>query len=199
LIQAEGYSEGDLMSNWVTLDAVPLLASTLFSEWAIETQYRSTENLNVIADWTTLDSIVLLNEGAAENFSEWRSFYMGDATARIFQFRLRLLSNKPTVTPRVFDATIRADMPDRSEAYNNLVVDAVDGLEVLYSPSFKGPGTSPNIQVTLEDAESGDYWSFDYRTLDGFLIRVFDRDDVQVERTIDVHVRGYGRKYTSAI
>jgi hypothetical protein len=199
LIQAEGYSEGDLMSNWVTLDAVPLLASTLFSEWAIETQYRSTENLNVIADWTTLDSIVLLNEGAAENFSEWRSFYMGDATARIFQFRLRLLSNKPTVTPRVFDATIRADMPDRSEAYNNLVVDAVDGLEVLYSPSFKGPGTSPNIQVTLEDAESGDYWSFDYRTLDGFLIRVFDSNDVQVERTIDVHVRGYGRKYTSAI
>ena len=199
LIQAEGYSEGDLMANWITLDAVPYLSSTLFSEWAIETQYRSTENLNVIADWTTLDSIVLLNEGAAENFSPWRSFYMGDATARIFQFRLKLLSNKAGVTPRVFDATIRADMPDRSEAYNNLLVDAVDGLEVLYNPSFKGPGTSPNIQVTLEDAESGDYWSFDYRSLDGFLIRVFDKNDVQVERTIDVHVRGYGRKYTSAI
>ena len=198
-IQAEGYTVEDLMANWATLDSVLLLANSRYSEWDVETQYRSTESLNVIANWTDLTSIAALNEGSTETFTEWRNFIMGDATGRVFQFRLHLISNKLSVSPRVFDAAIRADMPDRFESYNNLTVDAVDGYELAYDPPFKGPSPSPNVQVSIEDAQSGDYWTFDYKTVDGFLIRVFDKNDVQVERVVDIAVKGFGRLYTSVI
>lgn len=198
-VQAEGFATGDLMSNWVTLDSVLLLASTVASDWNVETQYRSTDNFNVIADWVTLDSIAALNEGLADNFSDWRTFFMGDATGRVFQFRLRLISNKSNVTPRVFDATIRADMPDRVDSFENLVSDVSLGYTVNYSPSFKGPSPSPNVQISIDGASAGDYWTFDYKTVDGFLIRFFDKNNVAVARQFDVAVKGYGRKTTSSI
>ena len=124
---------------------------------------------------------------------------MGDATGRVFQFRLKLISNKPSVTPRVFDTTIRADMPDRIESYQNVTATVADGYEAEYDPAFKGPGTSPNIQVSIEDAESGDYWAFDNKDLEGFTIRVYDKDDNPVERQLDIAVKGYGRKATNTI
>jgi hypothetical protein len=199
LIQAEGYTSADIMSDWVTLDSVLLLASAKFSEWDVETQYRSSDQFNVMENWLALTDIAFLNEGDAEAFTEWRKFSIGDATGRVFQFRLRLLSYKPTVTPRVFDATIRADMPDRIESYQNVSVDSVTGYTVAYTPAFKGPGTTPNIQVSIENAQSGDYWAFDYKTLDGFKIRVYDKTNTQVTRTVDIVVKGYGRQNTVVI
>jgi len=199
LIQAEGYTVGDLMSSWVTLSSVALLSSARTSEWDVETQYRSTETLNVIADWVTLSAVSAMQSGVAENFTEWRKFIMGDATGRIFQFRLRLISNKVSVSPRVFDGTIRADMPDRLESYNGLSADDTTGYILAYAPAFAGPGSSPNVQVTIDDAESGDYWAFDYKTLDGFQIKFYDKTDTQVARSFDVSVKGYGRKATAVI
>jgi len=199
LIQAEGYTVEDLMENWVTLDSVLFLANSNYSEWDIETQYRSTESLNIIANWVTLDSITALNEGSTETFTEWRNFIMGDATGRVFQFRLRLISNKLSVSPRVFDATIRADMPDRVESYNNLTATAGDGYELVYDPPFKGPSPSPNVQVSMESAESGDYWAFDYKTTEGLLIRFYDSGDNAVERVFDLAVKGFGRQNDSVI
>ncbi len=187
------------MENWETLDSVLLLANSESPDWDIETQYRSSDEFNVIADWTTLSGIAALNEGVADNFTEWRTFFIGDATGRVFQFRLRLISNKPSVTPRVFDGTIRIDMPDRVESYENLTASDVAGYELIYAIPFKGPGTSPNVQISIDGAESGDYWAFDYKTLDGFLIKFYDKTDVQVERQFDVAVKGFGRKYTSII
>ena len=200
LIQAEGYTIGDLMVNWVTLDAVQFLSNTKSSEWDVEAQYRSTDVINVMANWVTLDSIDPISEGVQDNFTEWRKFVMGDATARIFQFRLKLVSNKPNVTPRVFDGTIRADMPDRSEAFGNLVATDTDGYELIYSPAFAGPNPGgPAIQISIDGAESGDTWAFDYRNNDGFKIRFFDQNGDPVERTFDAAVKGYGRKSNSVI
>ena len=199
LIQAEGYTVGDLMSSWVTLSSVLALSSARFSEWDVESQYRSTETLNVIADWVTLDAVAAMLSGVDDNFTEWRKFIMGDATGRIFQFRLRLISNKVSVSPRVFDGTIRADMPDRLESYNNLAADNTTGYILAYAPAFAGPSPSPNVQISIDDAESGDYWAFDYKTLDGFQIKFYDKTDTQVARTFDCSVKGYGRKATAVI
>jgi len=102
------------------------------------------------------------------------------------------------VTPRVFDGTIRADMPDRVEFYNNISAPG-SGFDLEYSPSFKGPSTSPNIQISIDGASTGDYWTFDYRTLDGFYIRFFDKDDNPVARTFDAQVVGFGRLATEII
>lgn len=198
-IQAEGYTLGDFMYTWDTLADVLALASAGYADWDVETQYRSTESFNVIADWDTLDEVETMTAGDEDEFTPWRKFIAGDATGRIFQFRLRLLSYKADVSPRVFDANIRADMPDRLESFDNLAANNTTGYIVTYSPSFKGPNTTPNVQISLEDAESGDYWSFTSKTLDGFQIKFYDKTDTQVARTFDAVAKGFGRKATAAI
>jgi hypothetical protein len=102
------------------------------------------------------------------------------------------------VTPRVFDGVIKSDMPDRVESYQNLVAPP-SGLIVTYSPAFKGPGSSPNIQITQDNAQSGDYYVISGKTLDGFTITFYDNNDVAVTRQFDAFVKGYGRKSLAAI
>ncbi len=198
LIQAEGYTADDVMANWATLSAVSLLANSRTSEWDVEAQYRATESLNLIEDWVTLDSIDPIGGGSDDVFTPWRKFTIGDVTGRIIQFRLKLISNKLSVSPRVFDGTIRADMPDRVDTFNNILAPDT-GYTVTYSPEFKGPSPSPNVQISIDDAESGDYWVFTSKTLLGFTIQFYDRNDVAVSRTFDASVRGFGRRSNSII
>lgn len=198
LIQAEGLVSTDIMANWITLSSVLSLYSPGSADWDVEAQYRSTDSLNVMADWVTLDSIASLSEGNADKFTPWRKFIIGDATGRIFQFRLRLISNVPAVTPRVLNGIIRADMPDRREPYNNLVAPNT-GLYVPYTPAFAGPGLTPNVQITLENGQSGDYWIFTAKTLQGFTIVFYDKNNNAVSRQFDAQVQGYGRRAMASI
>jgi hypothetical protein len=198
LIEAEGFTVGDLMSNWPDLSSLLAMSNAGQSEWDVETQYRATDSLNVISEWTQLSLINPLSEGAQDNWTPWKKFTIGDFTGRIFQFRLKLLNNIVSVTPRVFEGIIRADMPDRVLSVNNLIAPDT-GLEYAYDPPFKGPGSTPNIQVTQDAAQSGDYYLFDYKTLDGFKIIFYDKNDVPVERQFDVAVKGYGRKALAVI
>jgi hypothetical protein len=123
---------------------------------------------------------------------------MGDATGRIFQFRLRLISNKTSVTPRVYDGTIKVDMPDRTDSYTNITAPDT-GYSLVYTPAFAGPGTSPNIQISIDSAQSGDYWTITSKTLEGFDIQFFDKNNVAVSRQFDAQVKGYGRKALTAL
>jgi hypothetical protein len=198
LIRAEGFTLSDLMSNWPTLADIPTLTFAGFSDWSVESEYRTTSELNVISNWNPMSDVDPISTNDRDIWSEWRKFIVGDATGRIFQFRLKLISNRANVTPRVFDGLIKADMPDRTASFDNQIVPP-SGLELVYDPGFYGPGTTPNVQVSIEDAESGDYWVFDYKTLDGLKITVFDRNDVAVTRTVDIQAKGYGRKNTTII
>lgn len=198
LIEAEGYSSDDLMSNWVLLSDISALASATVSDWNVETQYRSTDALITMDTWATLSSVGFLDSGAPEVWSEWRTFTIGDFTARIFDFRLKLTSNKPSITPRVFDGIIRADMDDRLESYDNLTATTL-GYNLIYTPAFKGPGTSPAIQITQDDASQGDYYKITNKSLDGFTIKFYDINDTLVTRTFDADAKGYGRKHTTVI
>jgi hypothetical protein len=198
LIEAEGFTLNDLMSNWTTLADVDYMSSAGSAQWDVRAEYRTTNNLNVIADWTPMSDVVLMSSGDADQWSIWRDFVIGDATGRIFQFRLRLISNQTSVTPRVFDGEIRADMPDRIESYENLAVPDT-GLAVTYSPAFKGPTPSPSVQVSLQDGQSGDYWVFTAKTVTGFTIEFYDNSDTQVARSADFQIKGYGRKNANII
>lgn len=198
LIQAEGYTLQDIMSEWVTLESISAMANSKFSEWDVETQYRTTETFLTIADWSQLDLVTSMSAGEEGDWSAWRKFTVGDGTGRIFQFRLRLISRKTSVSPRVFDGTIKADMPDRIESYHNLNAPS-GGLIVTYDPAFKGPTPSPSIGISIDAAESGDYWAFEYRNLTGFKIRFYDKNDIAVARQFDAQIKGWGRKANAII
>lgn len=197
-IRAEGFTVGDLMSNWDLLSNVAALSNAGTAAWDVETQYRVTDSFNIMSDWPSLDVIDPISEGVQDLWSEWRKFTIGDATGRIFQFRLKLISNVPSVTPRVFNGVIRSDMPDRDVAFNNVISD-VGGTTITYDPPFKGPGTSPNIQITQDNAQTGDTFTITDKTLDGFTITFYNGLGNPVSRQFDAFVRGYGRKSNQAI
>jgi len=193
LIQAEGFTVADLMVFWDPLSEVLALAGAGSDEWDVEAQVRYTDAFNVMAEWVTLDTVDPLSEGVQDLFSPWTKFIMGDFTARIFQFRLKLISRVPSVTPRVLGGLIKADMPDRVFSLNDIVSNAGATL-VEYDPPFKGPNNTPNIQITQDDAQLGDYFIITDKTLSNFTITFYDSTNTPVSRRFDVSAKGYGRK-----
>ncbi len=199
-IRADGYKFGELMADWESLEDVEDLNSATSDDWNVDAEYRATDSFAAMADWVRLDLIDHINFGAGIGFTDWRPIpTIGDATGRIFQFRYRLQSLSPNVTPRLFDASIKADMPDRTDSFENLVSTALDAYVVTYANVFKGPGTSPNVQISVDNGQTGDYWSFDYKSLEGFAIRFFNQSGTQVSRQFDVQAKGYGRRHTATI
>lgn len=200
LIRADGYKLGELMSTWLQLADVESLNSASSGDWDVQAEYRATDVFAAMSDWERLDLVDSISYGAGLGFTEWRPIpTIGDATGRIFQFRVKLSSFSPDVSPRLFDSTIKADMPDRIDSFENLTSSASEAYVVTYAQVFKGPGTSPNVQISIDNAETGDYWEFDYKTLEGFAIRFYDKDGIQVSRQFDVVAKGYGRRHTSTI
>jgi sulfur carrier protein ThiS len=197
-IEAEGFTIGDLMSEWNPLSEVEVMSGSRTDEWDVETQVRYTDEINVMSSWGTLSEINPIGAGDESDFTPWVKFIMGDFTGRIFQFRLKLVSNKASVTPRVFDGVIKADMPDRLFSLNNIVSN-VGATLVEYDPPFAGPGTSPNIQITQDSAQNGDYYQITDKTLSNFTITFYDNTDSPVSRQFDVTAKGYGRKANQVI
>lgn len=199
-IRAEGLKKGELMSDWEHLEDVIHLSTVITDEWDVALQYRATEIFASMADWDHLYEVDHLNFGAGVGWTEWRDIpTLGDATGRIFQFRVKLESLAANVTPRLFDATVKADMPDRLDSFENLTSHPTEATEVIYDPVFKGPGSSPNVQISIDGSEPGDYWNFDYKDLAGFAIRFYDVNGIQVSRQFDVAVKGYGRRHTTTL
>jgi len=198
LIQAEGFTVADLMSEWPDLLSLASMSSSQFGDWAVSTEFRMTDTYNTMSSWSSLSDVAAMSSGDEDVWTPWTPFTIGDFTGRIFQFRLRLQSFKPNVTPRVFSAVVKADMPDRIESYNNLSATPA-GLNVVYSPAFKGPGTSPAIAITQDAAQQGDYFVISGKTLEGFTITFYDKDNNAVTRQFDAMVKGYGRKHTVVI
>lgn len=198
LIEAEGYSVADIMSSWAKMSDVTSISTAGNADWDVETHYRTTDKFNVMSEWSAMTDVDPISEGDVDIWTPWKKFTIGDFTGRIFLFRLKLNSYNPSVTPRVFNGIIRADMPDRTESYTNFTAVGAAGCTVTYSPAFMGPGTSPNIQITQDNAQPGDYYSIDNRTLNGFRIRFYN-SGVEVTRQFDAVVKGYGRQALTVI
>ncbi len=199
-IRADGYRFGELMSSWEHLSEVDHLSTSESEDWNVQTEYRATDEVLSMADWVQLADIEHINEGVGQGFTDWRPIpTIGDATGRVFQFRVKLESLTPNVTPRLFDALIKADMPDRTDSFENLSSHAVNPTTVTYEKRFNGPDPSPNVQITIDNPQRGDYWEFENKTLEGFQIRFYDENNVQVVRQFDVSAKGYGSRHTVTI
>lgn len=200
LIRADGYRFGELMSSWEHLSSVDHLSSSDSDDWNVVAEYRATNEILAMSDWVHLSDVDHLNEGVGQGFTDWRPIStIGDATGRVFQFRVKLESLTPNVTPRLFDARIKADMPDRVDNFENLVSTASGPFQVTYAKKFNGPAPSPNVQITVENPQKGDYWVFSNKDLEGFQIQFYDETDTQVVRTFDVQAKGYGSRHTVTI
>lgn len=199
-IRADGYRYGELLSDWDSLDEIDNLSTSSGEDWDVLTEYRATDEILAMADWAQLLDIEHINEGIGAGFTDWRPIpSIGDATGRVFQFRIRLDSLTPNVSPRLFDGTIKADMPDRVDSFENLISSDSLPHSVTYERRFHGPDPSPNVQISIDNGEAGDYWEFENKTLEGFQIRFYDSLGNQVSRQFDVLAKGYGSRHSVTI
>ncbi len=196
-IIAQGITLGDLMINWENLAEVESLTSVKSADWDVELQYRTVENFIPISDWSTMSSIAQIGAGNG-TFTDYRKFLVGDATGATFQFRLKITSYNPSVTPRVSSAIITAEMVNRKEEKANLSAPDT-GLTVTYDNAFYGPGTTPNVQPSILNQQSGDYWVFSSQTLSDFTIVFYNNLNNPVARQFSFAASGYGRQTTDVI
>lgn len=200
LLQAIGVKKGEFMSDWTELSLVTELSTVTHDQWDVALEYRTSTEFDSMSDWTELGLVDHINFGGGEGFTNWREIpQVGDVTGRIFQFRVRLDSNAANVTPLVYDTTVNAYMPDRTESGDNIMSDDVVATTVTYSTSFAGPGSTPIVQISIDSAQTGDYWSFDTKALDGFAIRFYDKTGTQVARSFDFVAKGFGHNNAAVI
>lgn len=128
----------------------------------------------------------------APTWSSWSDFFVGDYTARALKFRAVLTSNNVYQTPRVEFLSVTVDMPDRIEGAQDLS-SGTGGYAVTYSPAFKAV---KKIGITLQDGQQGDYYVITGKSTTGFTVTFYDKNDVDVDRTFDWDVIGYGHLAT---
>jgi len=181
-IDASGYSENDLMSNWLKLSTVPALNTSDPESWSVELQRAVSQvdpGLNIWDDWATLS--------------------FGDITFRAIKFRLILtglpitdidLGTTYSVTsPLVNYVIIDIDMPDRDILGLDLVV-PVSGLAVAFTPPFRA---LKGLTIGSQDMNTGDREAITLKTNAGFTIQYLNSGGSPVQRTFDYHAKGYGK------
>lgn len=101
-------------------------------------------------------------------FGDWRDFSPGMYVGRIFKFRAALSSLDPSVTAILDTMTFTVDMPDRIEKGTAVAV-AAAGSTVTYSAPFQA---SPNVQITILNAQQGDDVVLTGQTVNGFTVQI---------------------------
>jgi len=114
-IEAGGFSSLDAMSEWTSLAALPALAASNPEGWRIETEVR-------------------VSDGGS-TWSGWQEISGGDFLGRHFSFRVRLISLREDVTPRVDMLAFVLDMPDRVAGADDVTCPS-GGMSVSYEPAF---------------------------------------------------------------
>lgn len=123
------------------------------------------------------------------NWSEWTEVVATDITARAFQFKIEMSTGSALVTPVVARAGVSIDMPDRTQADQNINVSA-SGLTISFPDAFRGVKA---IAISAQDLQTGDYYVITNKTADGFDIAFKNSSDVGVSRTFDYVAVGYGK------
>ena len=165
------------------------------------------ENLNFtqVSDWMDISEVSNWANAEADGFDvivqtalsdlahpagygAWQDLLVADYTCRSMKWRLILYTFADNVTPKVQEFSISIDMPDRNYGESNLNCTA-SGLTVTYSPKFRAP---PAIVISMNAANTGDYWLTSNETSAGFDIMFFNAGGTPITRSFNYHALGYG-------
>lgn len=163
----------ELVDTWADVDAVSNWDGAEESDWLVQLEINTTAGNPLDTDST---------------WDGWRNCTIGDYTARGYDFRWYLQSNRQGVTPVVEEARIAIDMEDRVIEGHDITCPAA-GMTVTFSPGFKA---IPGIAVSAQDMATGDYVVKSSITETGFFVRFFNSGGIGVERTFDYIAKGYG-------
>lgn len=190
------YNVGNLVDEWPLIDSLDLIDSGLL----VADQVDSWVNWDAIvnfdqprsADDATLQIFISTTNddpAVAPIWSAWRVFYVGDYTARAFQFKVRLERGED-VDNQVALSTlgVTVDVPDRIESNNDIDVPAA-GMTVTFANAFF---SIPAVAITAENMATGDYAQITAKTAAGFTIKFNNAAGTGVARTMDWIAKGFG-------
>lgn len=127
------------------------------------------------------------NPSGTPTWSDWQICTLSDVNCRAFDFELRLTSGGLYHNVLVTKAEVSVDMPDRTESGDNLVSGVTD-YSVTYAKAFM---VNPAIGISVENMNTGDYYSIVSKSNTGFTIRFFNATNTRVSRTFDYIAKAY--------
>ena len=121
-------------------------------------------------------------------YTAFRNFVVGDYTARYFKFKLFMTSNDLASTPVVSALSVTIDVQDTIQSGNDLV----SGTGT-YTVTFTRPFYSANyaIGITNQGMATGDYYTLNSKTINGFNIAFKNSAGTGVSRTFDYIAKGF--------
>jgi hypothetical protein len=193
---------GEYISD-TTIDLGSVMTSRLTASLLAQA-FSVSEFVDSDEDWDSLDAVDLItgssglaqiyvrttndDTGGSPVWSSWQPFFVGDYTARGYQFMVALTSGSIEDNVLVNGMSVTIDMPDRIETGND-VVSGAGTKTVTYNVPFysvKGRG------VTAENLQQGDYYEITNESTAGFDITFRNLSGVAVSRTFDYTTVGYG-------
>lgn len=190
----------NLVDNWPTIDSIgdldlgdiPVNYVDSWTDWDAVLNFDGEQELG---DAAISFQIATTNDDPAGTpiWSAWRTFYLGDYTARAFKFRLLVdRGTDPYTQVEVSDLGVTIDVPDRIESANNIAV-TTSGLSVTFANQFY---STPAIAVTPYNMATGDYIVMSAQSATGFTVTFKNSAGTNVTRTMDWIAKGYGYKTT---
>lgn len=122
----------------------------------------------------------------------WQNYAPVQYNARHFDGRILLASSDAQVYPLLSGYSFGVDVPDRSESFTNVAL-AGGGTTLTYSKPFNGgPGAAatPNVQVTIRNAQAGDDVVRSAESLTGLTLQIMNGGS-GVARNADIQALGY--------
>ena len=125
-------------------------------------------------------------------WSGWRQFFVGDYTARAFQFQAQLSSSDPNTNILINELGVTIDMPDRV-ASGTQITSGAGIYSVTYANAFR---VTPAIAITAYNMATGDYYEVDNEDATGFDITFRNSAGTAISRRFDYTAKGYGKLIT---
>lgn len=130
----------------------------------------------------------------------WQKFTPGMYSARAFKGRMQLRSYDNNTTAILQGFTFAVDVPDRDDHYVNIAL-STSGTAIAFTPDGaaspapfnggpQGSPSTPLVQVSILNAQTGDVAVISSVTLSGCTVQVLNAG-VGVVRNVNVLVQGY--------
>ncbi|QGZ18362.1 putative tail protein [Pelagibacter phage HTVC202P] len=122
------------------------------------------------------------------SYTAFRTFVIGEYTARYFKFRVVLISRDNASTPVVSEVTVTVDMQDRIFSGND-IVSGTGTKSITFTNPFKSVNYA--VGVTGQGMATGDYFTVSNKTINGFDVAFFNSSDTGVSKTFDFIAKGF--------
>ena len=190
------FDVANMVDQWVSVDALASIDESAGAVVLLDdlTDFDAVVNFDQqqIEDGSAVQLLIATTNddpGGVPAWSDWRTFYVGDYTARAFRFRA-VLSRGENADRQVSMSSLGVvvDVPDRVESADNVAVPA-GGLAVVFPAAFFA---TPAIAITAENLATGDYAAITAKSATGFTIQFRNSAGSGVARTMDWIAKGYG-------